>query len=264
MAIRILALGLFLATAFSASAERPDGLLLIAHRGVVTDTISENSLAALEECIRRGYTHMEVDIRATKDGHAVCLHDSSLKRTTGIDKRIHEVTLSELRELVDEGTVPSLRTFCKQAAGRIELMPDVKDCPPDLAENFGKSIAAALNESNLMENALFIGRHEYVSREAGKRRTSTREPAARLKVMAATNPDLADECFIFGHAKDFNLENVREYQSLGLLVVVSINLFHYPQGDAVRQGLDDVQRMLDLGVDGLQIDSDYDVGLVKN
>lgn len=264
MVFRVFALVCCTAAAFSATEERSDGLLLIAHRGVVTDTISENSLSALEECIRRGYTHMEVDIRVTKDGHAVCLHDSSLKRTTGIDKRIHEVTLGELRELADENTVPSLRAFCKQAAGRIELMPDVKDCPPDLAEQFGKSIAAALNEFNLMENALFIGRHNYVSREAGKRRISTREPPAQLKAIAATNPDLADEFFIFGHAKDFNAENVKEYQSLGLIVVVSINLFHYPQGDAAQQGLDDVLHMLELGVDGLQIDSDYDAGLVKN
>lgn len=264
MAMRAFSLVCFLVTAFSAAAERPEDLLLIAHRGVVTDSISENSLAALEESIRRGYTHMEVDIRATKDGHAVCLHDSSLKRTTGIEKRIHEVTLSELGDLVDENTVPSLRTFCEKAAGRIELMPDVKDCPPYLAEQFGKSIAAALNEFNLMDNALFIGRHEFVSREAGKRRTSTREPAAQLKAMAQTNRDLARDYFIFGHAKDFNAGNVREYQSLGLLVVVSINLFHYPQGDGVQQGLDDVQRMLELDVDGLQIDSDYDAGLVKN
>lgn len=264
MAIRTLTFCFCLATVIPAWAERPDNLLLIAHRGVVTETISENSLAALEECIRRGYTHMEVDLRVTKDGHAVCLHDSSLKRTTGIDKRIHEVTLSELRGLVDENTVPSLRAFCKAAAGRIELMPDVKDCPPDLAEQFGKSIATDLNHHGLMENALFIGRHDYVSRELGKRRISTREPPVQLKEIATTNPDLADEYFVFGHAKDFNTENVPEYQSLGLLVIVSINLFHYPQGDAVQQGLDDVQRMLKLGVDGLQIDSDYDAGLAKN
>jgi len=153
LAMRTVAIILCICTGISATAERPEGLLLIAHRGIVTDTITENSLAALEECIRRGYTHIEVDIRVTKDGHAVCLHDSSLTRTTGIDKRIHEVTLRELRELVDVNTVPSLRTFCEYAAGRIELMPDIKDCPPDLAEQFGNTIATDLRDYGLLERA---------------------------------------------------------------------------------------------------------------
>ena len=115
-------------------AQAPDGLILVAHRGVVTDTATENSLESLEGAIQRGYTHVEVDIRLTKDGHAVCLHDSSLRRTTGVDKRIHQVTLRELRALVPVNTVPTLETYCDHAAGRIDLMPDIKDYPPPHTE----------------------------------------------------------------------------------------------------------------------------------
>lgn len=70
--------------------------MLIAHRGVVTDTLKENSLASLAETIRRGYTHIEVDLRMTKDGEIVCLHDNSLRRTTGVSKHINRITLEEL------------------------------------------------------------------------------------------------------------------------------------------------------------------------
>ena len=45
-----------------------DGFILVAHRGVVDETFTENGLPSLEEAIRRGYTHVEVDIRSTKDG----------------------------------------------------------------------------------------------------------------------------------------------------------------------------------------------------
>jgi len=63
-------------SAHDAATGAPAGhLMVLAHRGVVTDTIPENSLASLEETIRRGYTHIEVDVRPTKDGHAVVLHD---------------------------------------------------------------------------------------------------------------------------------------------------------------------------------------------
>lgn len=116
------------------AAEAPEGLILIAHRGVVTGTVTENSLESLEGAIQRGYTHVEVDIRLTKDGHAVCLHDSNLRRTTGVDKRIHEVTLRELRALVPVNVVPSFETYCDHAAGRIDLMPHIKDYPPPHTE----------------------------------------------------------------------------------------------------------------------------------
>ncbi len=42
-------------------------------------------------------------------------------------------------------------------------------------------------------------------------------------------------------------------------MIVSINQFHYlGKGDLVALGMADVRRMLDYGVDGLQIDSVYD------
>jgi len=62
--------------------------VLVAHRGVVTEELQENSLASLEETIRRGYTHIEVDVRATKDGHPVCLHDGNLERTCGVNANV--------------------------------------------------------------------------------------------------------------------------------------------------------------------------------
>ena len=47
---------------------------------------------------------------------------------------------------------------------------------------------------------------------------------------------------------------------MGLKVVASVNTQDYERTplDPVKQGLEDIQRMLDWGVDGLQIDSVYD------
>jgi len=41
-------------------------------------------------------------------------------------------------------------------------------------------------------------------------------------------------------------------------VIPSVNIDHYKTGDPVKQGLADIEKMLDWGVDGLQIDSCYD------
>ena len=93
--------------------------VLVAHRGIVTEELPENSLASLEETIRRGYTHIEVDVRATKDGFPVCLHDGNLARMCGIDLNIGAVTLAELRERVPENGC-LIRDVLREECGRID------------------------------------------------------------------------------------------------------------------------------------------------
>ena len=77
---------------------KPQKFILVAHRGgVVDDSLSENSLKAMEEAVKRGYTHIEIDVRITKDGHVVCFHDRNLFRETGVDKNIDDLTLVEIK-----------------------------------------------------------------------------------------------------------------------------------------------------------------------
>jgi glycerophosphoryl diester phosphodiesterase len=245
----------------AAHAELPEDFILVAHRGVVTENIPENSLASLEETIRRGYTHIEVDLRVTRDGHAVVLHDRNLARTTGIDRNLDELTLAELREIVDEDRVPSFAAFAERCAGRIELMPDVKDVPREFLEAFADSIESTMRRYGVVENALFIGRKDVAQRFWGEARSSWRQPIEDTRFDAGVAENPGRYHFVFGHAADFTEESVKRYQEMGLEVIVSINTFHYREGDPVAQGLDDVRRMLDYGVDGLQIDSVYEPAL---
>jgi len=101
----------------------PDDFIVVAHRcGVVNDELTENSLAALDEAIARGYTHVEVDLRITKDGHVVCLHDANLKRTKGVDKEMDAISTSqEPRKLARfiSYNVQSLFTVAHSPAERI-------------------------------------------------------------------------------------------------------------------------------------------------
>lgn len=233
-------------------------LVLVAHRGVVNDTLLENSLSSLEETIRRGYTHIEVDLRSTKDGHAVCLHDQNLNRTVGIDANIDEITLAELRAVASAELVPTFETFCARSQGRIHLMPDIKETPPDLEEAFGASIEASMVKYGLMTEALVIGQSAVVDRFLGKARIRWREPLAVVEQAAREMENPGAHYFIFNHAADFNRAEVEGFHKLGLDVVVSINTFHYREGDPVAQGVRDIEKMLALGIDGLQIDAVYD------
>ena len=236
-----------------------DSFILIAHRGVVTDDAPENSLAALDEAIRRGYTHVEVDIRGTKDGYPVCSHDDCLRRVAGVSKHVSELTLSELRALVPQNTVPDFETFCARSAGRIGLMPDLKGAPSEAMDAFVKNVERALVKHGLMEDAYFIGRRAIAEQMTGGGRIAWRTSLAEARASERMEQNPGDRWFIFGHAADFDAESVRGFQELGLKVIVSINIFHYlGVGHFQETGDRDVARMLTYGVDGLQIDSVYE------
>jgi glycerophosphoryl diester phosphodiesterase len=69
-----------------------------AHRGAST-THPENTLAAFREAIRLGVHQIEFDIRMTKDGHIVLMHDATVDRTTNGKGPVTELTLEQIRSL---------------------------------------------------------------------------------------------------------------------------------------------------------------------
>ena len=104
--------------------ERP---ILIAHRGgVVDEERSENSLKALEEAIRRGYSHVEVDARVTADGHVVCFHSDALMDEAGVDGRISEMPRDAVTQVVltrSGEQIPTFEDYCARCAGRALTRP---------------------------------------------------------------------------------------------------------------------------------------------
>jgi glycerophosphoryl diester phosphodiesterase len=68
---------------------------VIGHRGAMAYA-PENTLESFREAGRRGATWVEIDVKLTADGVPVVLHDSSLKRTMGIDRAVAEMRADEL------------------------------------------------------------------------------------------------------------------------------------------------------------------------
>ncbi len=69
---------------------------LIAHRGA-SAVRPEHTLAAYELAIAQGAEGVECDVRLTKDGHLVCVHDRTITRTSGGRGVVSAMTLDELR-----------------------------------------------------------------------------------------------------------------------------------------------------------------------
>ena len=69
--------------------------LIIAHRGASRHA-PENTLAAIRLAVGSGADGIEIDLRLSKDGIPVVIHDADLLRTGGINKKVREMSASEL------------------------------------------------------------------------------------------------------------------------------------------------------------------------
>lgn len=71
---------------------------IIAHRGA-SARAPENTLAAFALAIDAGADGVEFDVRLSKDGIPVVIHDATLTRTAGIESRVADLTAEELARL---------------------------------------------------------------------------------------------------------------------------------------------------------------------
>ena len=76
--------------------------IAFAHRGGSLEA-EENTMAAFAHAVRLGYTHIETDVQATRDGVAVILHDDTLERMTGAPDRVADLTWEELSKRRTKG-----------------------------------------------------------------------------------------------------------------------------------------------------------------
>ena len=77
----------------------------------------------------------EIDIQQTKDGELFLMHDSNLKRTTGYNGKVSDVTYEQIKTL-DAGRwfsdefiaepIPTLEEALQKSKGKITLMIEIK------------------------------------------------------------------------------------------------------------------------------------------
>jgi glycerophosphoryl diester phosphodiesterase len=125
-------------------------LEIIAHRGASHDA-PENTLAAVELAWRQGADAVEADFRLTRDGHIVATHDDSTLRIAGVDLRVHESSLAELRELDFGGwkeaafagePIPTLNELLATLPPGKRFYIEIK-CGAEIAEPLAAAIRAA-------------------------------------------------------------------------------------------------------------------------
>jgi glycerophosphoryl diester phosphodiesterase len=119
---------------FAQAAGRP---LISAHRGFSAKA-PENTIAALEAALAAGADVAEVDLRMTRDGHLVLMHDRLVDRTSDGQGPVSELALDEIQRL-DAGSwfrpefagtcVPTLEEALRWSAGRLGFLLELKNYP---------------------------------------------------------------------------------------------------------------------------------------
>ncbi|HEX3279738.1 MAG TPA: glycerophosphodiester phosphodiesterase family protein [Pyrinomonadaceae bacterium] len=71
--------------------------LIIGHRGASAVT-PENTLAAFSQALEDGADGIEFDVRLSRDGVPVVIHDATLKRTANLDRLVADLDASELQQ----------------------------------------------------------------------------------------------------------------------------------------------------------------------
>ena len=100
--------------------QSPTNIFVAAHRGL-SDKYPENTMEAFQAALDAGVDQLETDVRITKDGELVLIHDATVDRTTNAQGKVEDFTLAELQAL-DAGNGTKIPTF-------LEFMELVKDYP---------------------------------------------------------------------------------------------------------------------------------------
>lgn len=102
----------------------------IAHRGMHTadKRVPENSLAAFEDAVSRGYG-IELDVHLSADGEVVVIHDDTVDRVCQSEGRVNQMHSTELKKLRlydTDQTVPLLSEVLGLVAGRCPIVLEIK------------------------------------------------------------------------------------------------------------------------------------------
>ena len=107
-----------------------------AHRGLFDNgVVAENSLSAFKAAKKFG-CGIELDIRLSKDGIPVVMHDRSLIRMCGVNKNVDDLNVDELKKLKlldTEDCIPTLREVLDLVDGAVPLVIEMKAAGTDVS-----------------------------------------------------------------------------------------------------------------------------------
>jgi glycerophosphoryl diester phosphodiesterase len=153
---------IFIFVSFFSFAQKTSEPILVVHRGA-NKSAPENTISSLLKAYEQGADMVEMDIRQTKDGEFVLMHDARVNRTTNGKGKIKKMTLAQVQQL-DAGSwfskeytgekVPTLREVLRIAKGKGLIDLDIKKANIP-------SLIKLLEEEGYLNDTLLITLHSF-------------------------------------------------------------------------------------------------------
>jgi glycerophosphoryl diester phosphodiesterase len=134
------------------------GAAYVCHRGA-NQLAPENTLQAARICFDQGFDFVEIDVRTTRDGHLVVMHDASVDRTTDGSGLVCDHSLEALAAL-DAGAwkaarfagtqIPTLQQMLDLAKPRGGLYVEIKHASPS-------QVLREVDAAGMLERCFFWG-----------------------------------------------------------------------------------------------------------
>lgn len=213
----------------------------------------ENTLAAIRNAIALGVDYVELDVRATRDGHLVLSHDHSVDRATNGAGAVKDLSFAEIRAL-DAGIkfgpqyagekVPTFDEALNVCRGSVNIYLDHKNAPT-------AQIIAAL-KAHGMEGHVVV----YVNTEAQQREWKQLDPS--IPVMSG----LPRDCRRPGGVAEFEARltaevldgDIGEWDAALVQQAHEAGVKVYTDVLGKSDNIEGYREALAMGVDGIQTD----------
>ena len=161
--ISIAITGIFITQSMASDSDvvgEPSEPKITAHRGA-SSSAPENTIAAIEQAVAAGADMVEIDVRRTRDGVLVLMHDSGLTRTTGQEGCVEDYSYQVLKNLDAGGwfaaefegvRIPTLEEVLSYCRGRIGINIEIKSPAKD--DGVGIQVAKLLREYDMQEQCI--------------------------------------------------------------------------------------------------------------
>ena len=222
-------------------------VMIIGHRGAMGH-VAENTIPSIKKAMELGVDGIEIDVFRCKTGELVVFHDEKLDRLTNASGLIESLELDSIKKItvLDQYRIPTLEDVLILIDGQVKLNIELKG--QGTASPTNDIINQYINKGGWTNDKFIISSFKWDELEKFRSLNSlipiavlvnTRVnpiealPFARKVKAIAINPNF----------KDLNQDNIKEIQSNGFKV------FPYTINE-----LDDIERMIKLGVDAIITD----------
>lgn len=220
--------------------------VVVAHRGNHVN-VPENTVAAIEATIRCGADYAELDLRTTKDGQLVLMHNATVDKMTDGKGNVSDLTLAEIKKLKVKSTdgktyrVPTFAEALKACKGKLNIYLDFKAA--DVPETWKQLRAAG------MEKQVVVYLNEKDQYKAWKK-TAPEMPLMTSLPEEVTNAEQLE--FFLKNVRISVLDNISDPSMLAVLKKYNTAVWLDVQSST--EGPAEWQAAMNKGVQGVQTD----------